>query len=112
MDNLTRIFWNQGLNYANHNPNNSETVGHRIFKCFYGVSPNVCSAVWRMFQNTPPNAEPKHLLWALLFLKRYNTEHINAAIVGTSEKTFREWAWELIDMLAELSVVIKYILYW
>lgn len=105
MDYYTTIFWNVGLSYTHHKPSDSHMVGHRVFKTFYGVSPNVCASIWSMITDKPQGCEQKHLLWALLFLKRYNTESINAAIVGVSEKTFREWTWQIIDLLAALNLV-------
>ena len=46
-----------------------------------------------------------HLLWALLFLKRYDTEHTNHSITGADEKTFRKWVWIFVDMLAYMDAV-------
>lgn len=105
MDLLTKTFWYQGLTYMKHDSQKSSMVGYRKFRSFFGVSPNVCSVAWKLMKNKPPQAEPKHLLWCLLFLKAYNTEHINATLVEVDEKTFREWTWKFVDLLASLNVV-------
>lgn len=105
MDHLTKVFWNEGLVYANCDENISKLTSHRRFRSFYGISPNVCSAVWQMIEDKPAGAQPKHLLWCLLFLKRYNTEHVNAAIVKVDEKTFRLWTWTFIELISKLNVV-------
>lgn len=102
---LTNLFWNEGSVYANHNVNNSSLTGHRKFKTFYGVSPEVCSILWNRIADKPSGSEPKHLLWCMLFLKNYNKEHVNASIVGVDEKTFRKWTWQFVELLSELDVV-------
>ena len=40
-------------------------------------------------------------MWALLLLQKYDTERGNAAMVGTSEKTFLKWSWHVIDEIAD-----------
>ena len=105
MDKLSKIFWNVGLLYANHNSQNSKMTGYRRFRSFYGISPQVFAVLWKQIQNKPAGSEPKHLLWCLFFLKNYNKEHINAAIAGVDEKTFRLWAWRFVQLLADLDVV-------
>jgi hypothetical protein len=52
-------------------------------------------------------AKPHHLLWALLFLKRYGTEAEMAKLVGTDgkavdEQTFRKWSSLFVSELALL----------
>ena len=38
--------------------------------------------------------EPKHMLWALLFLKVCSTEEVHCSMVGwSSAKTLSKWAW-------------------
>lgn len=103
--NLTKLFWNEGLSYANHSTENSNLTGYRKFRTFYGVSPEICALLWNQIGNKPSGSEPKHLLWCMLFLKTYNKEHINAAIVNVDEKTFRLWTWRFVELLAQLNVV-------
>lgn len=105
MNDLSKIFWNEGLNYANHNTENSRLTGYRKFRTFYGISSEVCAVLWNQIENKPYGAEPKHLLWCMLFLKNYNKEHINSAITNVDEKTFRLWTWRFVELLAKLNVV-------
>lgn len=60
MDQYTKVFWHEGLFYAKHDNCNSSLTGHRIFKSFYGISPNVCAVLWRLIGDKPSGAEPKH----------------------------------------------------
>ncbi len=58
-----------------------------VFTALFGVSPTVCSIVWKLIgDNHPHDLQPWHLLRALRFLKVYATEHVNAAIVSADEK--------------------------
>lgn len=111
MDNLTNTFWSQGLSYANRSTSLSSLTGIRVFKSFYGIAPEVCSKLWRLLADKPSNSEPKYLLWALFFLKRYNTEHVNAALVKCDEKTFRKWIWIFIKLLSSLELVLQLMFY-
>lgn len=105
---LMNIFWNEGLMYAKHKSLNSGSSANRKFRSFYGVSPNVCAILWNLLRNKPEGAEPKHLLWCLIFLKTYGTEHVNSALVGVDEKTFRLWVWNFIELLSQMNVVNIY----
>ena len=45
----------------------------------------------------------KHLLWALFFLKVYETEENSANAVGkVDEKTYREWSWRFVEAISYL----------
>lgn len=105
MDEMTNIFWQEGSKFSKHKSENSGLTGMRKFISFYGISPEVCSLLWKTIQNKPNGSEPKHLLWCMLFLKNYNTEHVNASIVNADEKTFRLWVWRFIELLAKIDVV-------
>jgi hypothetical protein len=81
----------------------------RRFKAFFGTCPAQVAMLWNsLHQNwllshvTKP--QPKHLLWALLFLKDYGTEEKLAALVGgVDTKTFRKWTWTYVKAVAGLS---------
>lgn len=105
MNDLTHVFWTEGLAYIKHGNTRSTVTSHRKFRSFFGVSPNVCAELWCLIQNKPINSKPKHLLWSLLFLKCYNVEHVNASIVEADEKTFRKWTWFFISALVNLKIV-------
>ena len=93
----------------------ANTTSHSItmdrqFRASFGTHPLLCHQIWNLINNglmcTSNNcARPKHLLWALLFLKQYNTTEINSALVGEDEKTFRKWSWIVINSIAELDLV-------
>ena len=55
-----------------------------------------------------PNEEPKrkkkeHLLWVLLFLKTYNTQHDLAGRCGVSKDTFKLWRDLFLERIASLA---------
>ena len=85
------------------NPNQDRT-----FRSQFGISWFVCEDVWAMLNVHRPNnkREPKHLLWALLFLKVYGNEPTCCRLVGTSMKTFRKWVWEVLDAVADLKAMV------
>lgn len=81
-------------------------VFRRLFKRMYGVSPFVASKTWELIgQNLPHHAKPKHMLWALLFLKVYGTEHVHAGIVNVDEQTFRKWSCAFVKLISKLDLV-------
>lgn len=86
----------------------SAAVAGRRFRALIGVSPAVCATVWSMLRaSLPPKASPAHLLWALLFLKVYATEHTSSIIAGADEKTFRKWSWAFAQLISNLRVVSR-----
>ena len=86
-------------------PGLTMTVAKRRFRALFGVSPVVCAAAWSIAgPQLPRGARPKHLLWALMFLKIYGTEHTHAAIAHVDEKTFRKWSWAILELISNLSV--------
>lgn len=105
MDTCTSIFWNEGHVYTKGDPEISGLTLHRKFISFYGVGPEVCTVIWKSIASKPSGSQYKHLLWCLLFLKRYSTEHVNSALVGADEKTFRTWTWVFIELISKLPVV-------
>lgn len=87
-------------------------MGYRLFRSFFGTSPQVCAIVWDMLSTQrPPNSTPNHLLWGLLLLKQYNIESVNAVLVGASEKTFRKWSLIYVRLIANLPVVNRIIFF-
>jgi hypothetical protein len=105
MENLTQIFRSHGYEYCKHSNRLSNKTGYRRFRGLFGVSPASCAVLWTLIEDKPPGSKPKHLLWSLLFLKGYANEHMNSAVVGVDEKTFRKWSWIFINLLADLNVV-------
>lgn len=86
----------------------SEQNHSRIFRANFGVSPYICAAVWNLMVDTrllPLRAQPKHILWSLLFLKVYASENVLCTICACDEKTFRKWVWMMLEQMAKFDVV-------
>ena len=88
----------------------SETSYTR-YAAIFGLSTEHTAILWyRLVEahytnstySLPSSASPNHLLWGLLFLKAYNTEHVNASVTGVDEKTFRKWAWVVVKAIGDL----------
>lgn len=104
-NNLADLFYDHAKEMMKHG-SKSRIVGLRRFKSFFGASPQICAICWTLIKNElPANYREVHLLWALLFLKCYNTESVNHAIAGCDEKTFREKVWIIVEKLAFMKVV-------
>lgn len=73
------------------------------FRGMFGTWWTICAIIWRMMRDHCPNylvpaAEPKHLLWALAYMKLdISQEVIARAICGVSPKTFAKWAWHFVE---------------
>ena len=102
---LFKAVANDTLRMNNGRANSSQL---RTWKTFFGTTPQVAADIWNALHPTlKQGSQPKHLLWALLFLRKYNTERENCAIVGIQdEKTFREWCWYFIQKLSDHMVVV------
>lgn len=104
-DPLADLFYTYGNTLTKHD-SASKYVGMSRFIAFFGVSPSICAKAWHHLKDVlPPDYKENHLLWALLFLKCYNTEHVNRSIPGCDEKTFRKRVWVVVEKLAFMKVV-------
>jgi hypothetical protein len=75
------------------------------FRSLFGAPSVVIAALWELIRsNVNDDVEEKHLLWALVFLKVYaKNEEIHCAIVGfPTRKAFREKAWHIVHVIADL----------
>ena len=89
---------------------NRNTKKHRHrFHAAFGIPPHLVAHVWKdlcrggfLDHLGPRSLRPIHLLWALLWLKCYNKEGVNASMVGCDEKTFRKWSWFYSECIADL----------
>ena len=66
----------------------------------YGCSPEICAILWNIVErqcSIYDNVRPKHLLWALLFLKLYLPIQAAVAFIGCDEKTYQHYVWVVID---------------
>ena len=111
-------FMYHGCKYTGALRGYSDVMKLRRFKAHFGTSPLVCSIMWSMISTeVPSGASFLHLLWGLLFLKVYATESVLCGIVGgVDEKTFRKWAWLMVEKMAGLktrivSVVAIFVLF-
>ena len=69
----SEIFWNLGHKITGHNLYGSRSMGYRLFRAFFGTTPQVCEIIWHMLSTRrPPHSTPHHFLWVLLLLKQYN----------------------------------------
>jgi hypothetical protein len=81
------------------------------FRSFFGARNEIVLKVWKMLGEgglRPKNSKPKHLLWALYFLKVYSREGPICSAVGGSKgaidpKTMRKWVWLFLERIAELA---------
>ena len=88
------------------NPNRTDKEQERTWDEYFGTSSVVAAELWNNINPTitvDPKSKPKHLLWALLFLKQYATESVHCSIVGIQDqKTFRLWSWRFVRAIANL----------
>jgi hypothetical protein len=92
----------------------SAAMEYRRFRSFFGARYNIVKMVWDMLGEgglRPEKCEPKHLLWALYFLKVYPREAPGCAAVGGSKgaidpKTMRKWVWLVLERIADLADVV------
>lgn len=50
-------------------------------------------------------ADPKHMLWGLLFMKVYSTEEAHSTVCGISRNTFRKWSWLMLNLISGIKIV-------
>ena len=86
----------------------------RHFREFFGTSVVVVEKVWTLLERDsllPEKCDPKHLLWALHFMKVYPKQSSGCSSVGASDgavdpKTHKKWVWAFIEAIAELVDVV------
>ena len=96
--------WHAALLIMNRS-DRSHAIANRRFISHFGTTPTVASLCWQLIPNHPRGSHPKHLLWALLFLKLYRSENVHASMVGCDEKTFRKWCRKYIILISRMDVV-------
>ena len=76
------------------------------YASMFGVSPPVVAEVWDRINpvaNVHQQSEHKHLLWAMLFLKKFHDELSLCKIVGVKDpKWYRKWCYLFVDAIAAL----------
>jgi hypothetical protein len=69
------------------------TRDHRFREAF-GISSKSAFILWTLLNvpnEGPAGGQKVHLLWVLLFLKTYNTQHDLAGRCGVCKDTFKLW---------------------
>ncbi len=86
------------------------TMEARHFREFFRTSLLVVEKTWELLERDsllPEGSRPKHLLWALHFMKVYPNQSPGCSAVGASAgavdpKTHCKWVWAFIDAVANL----------
>jgi hypothetical protein len=92
----------------------AESTEKRHFREFFGAPIHVVEIVWELIKRDsllPEGGRPKHLLWALHFLKVYPKQSPGCSAVGASAgavdpKTHKKWVWLFIDAIVGLMDVV------
>lgn len=75
---------------------------HQKYVAHFGVDSLVTAKIWDMTKpSLPTKVKPKHLLWALMFMKVYNSELVFASWAGVTPKTYRKYCWMIIEAIAK-----------
>jgi hypothetical protein len=87
----------------------------------FGTSPHLVESLWFLINQEdlqPVSSCPKHLLWALHFMKVYPKQALGCAAVGMSGgvidlKTHQKWIWAYVKVVPKLvdKVVSLFILF-
>lgn len=100
------VFRELGCSYGNiQNVSGWSDWHRRQWVSLFGIAPLNCSRVWFDIV-VPQGGSPKHLLWALSFLRSYENETSFARTFNCEAKTARKWVWLFVDAIAEVSEYI------
>jgi hypothetical protein len=74
-------------------------VEREQFRDFCGISPDACKVLWQSCNLN--DKEPKHVVWTLLYLKRYQYEADAALahVAETTQQNYQDCIWETIDRM-------------
>ena len=82
----------------------------RFFAAEFGCSVEAVELTWIMC-TFPKRTKPRHLLWALTFLKTYGTEPAMAKKISCSRPTVRKYVWPIVyEISAKLGQVVSGVL--
>ena len=111
-----KYFYEVGLKQIGMSPDSSFQQKDRFFRAHFGTSWEICGAIWlslvtfwNSYEYSGEGGElvmikPLHLLWALSFLKNYETDDKSAKFWKKAVKTYRKWTHLLLDELEFLSI--------
>lgn len=80
-------------------------IDDRTFISFHGATPEVVSDC-RENIHEMVDAKPKHLLWAMMFMKLCLSEDGISALLLVSKPTVRKWVCSVIESLALASLTV------
>ena len=88
-------------------PNKFKTLDKEIQESLIGASYDVCAEIWNMIEPHTKHhlqgTHPKHLLWALLFLKVYSKLPVLSRLVGGVENAeFSKKSWLYVEEIKGL----------
>lgn len=84
-------FYAKGLELINRNRAPRGFTKLFCLNLTFGGHSSLCSKLWTAIgDNLHKNASPVHILWDLMLLKIYLSEHKNSSIYGDDEKKFRK----------------------
>ncbi len=86
----------------------------RRFRSFFGARKEIIEMVWNRLREgslCPEKSKPKHLLWALYFLKVYPREGPGCSAVGglkgaIDPKTVHKWVWLFLKRITKLADIV------
>jgi hypothetical protein len=87
----------------------SESLDRRIRNAF-GFGSNTLTLIWNIMvseEKLPVDCLCKHLLWALSYVKSYNTYDMYLTLYSVSKNTFCTWVWKVLDALSSLENVVS-----
>jgi hypothetical protein len=92
-------------------------VEDRQLRSLFGAQKEIVKMVWDMLGEGSPhpnNSKPKHLLWALYFLKVYLREGPRCCAVGglkgaINPKTMRKWMWLFLERITKLADIMAFV---
>lgn len=102
---------NIGYRLNNENNRAEKVEGSYAFRAIFGISPEVCSVVYRISKMREKKILPRHLLWGLALANSYDTESNFASVFNVTRKTFRKRAFEaLVACASALPQVVSVLL--
>ncbi len=85
----------------------TKILSQRQFSAMYGRTPDEAYELWEMCgPDILPKTYPKHLFWALMFMKLYLTFDAMGILLDTSLPTLQKWIWKWIEAIASRHVDI------
>lgn len=79
-------------------------VPARKFRAFFGVSVHIATDFWPLIPYRSDD-KIKYLVWALMFLKIFDTEQVHAMLTGCDGKSLRKWYKEYVELLSNIPTV-------